>query len=93
MSHHNKAAPKSRKIVVLGSRNVGIHPPGNAILNRPGKSSLTVQFVDGHFIENYYPTIENTFRKSLRVRGQEYGCEILDTAGQVDFFHGAEGFR
>ena len=48
-----------------------------------GKSSLTVQFVDGHFIESYYPTIENTFRKALKVKGQEYACEIFDTAGQV----------
>lgn len=53
------------------------------MLNSLGKSSLTVQFVDRHFIENYNPTIENTFRKSLKIRGQEYECEILDTAGQV----------
>jgi GTPase SAR1 family protein len=44
---------------------------------------LTVQFVDGHFIESYYPTIENTFRKTLKFKGQEYECEIFDTAGQV----------
>lgn len=48
-----------------------------------GKSSLTVQFVDGHFIESYYPTIENTFRKTIKLKGFEYECEILDTAGQV----------
>jgi len=48
-----------------------------------GKSSLTVQFVDGHFVESYYPTIENTFRQTIKYRGHEYECEILDTAGQV----------
>lgn len=48
-----------------------------------GKSSLTVQFVDGHFVESYYPTIENTFSKTLKVKGQEYATEIVDTAGQV----------
>jgi Ras homolog enriched in brain len=48
-----------------------------------GKSSLTVQFVEGHFIESYYPTIENTFRKTIKLKGFEYECEILDTAGQV----------
>lgn len=42
-----------------------------------------MQFVDGHFIESYYPTIENTFRKTLKFKGQEYECEIFDTAGQV----------
>ena len=48
-----------------------------------GKSSLTVQFVDGHFVESYYPTIENTFSKVIKFKGQEYATEIIDTAGQV----------
>jgi hypothetical protein len=79
---------KSRKIVVLGSRNVGPNPPGPLKLAVTddvwvGKSSLTVQFVDGHFVESYYPTIENTFRKGLRFRNHEYDCQIVDTAGQV----------
>ena len=48
-----------------------------------GKSSLAVQFVDGHFVESYYPTIENTFSKLIRLKGQDYATEIVDTAGQV----------
>lgn len=48
-----------------------------------GKSSLTVQFVDGHFVESYYPTIENTFSKVIRYKNQDYATEIIDTAGQV----------
>lgn len=48
-----------------------------------GKSSLTVQFVDGHFVESYYPTIENTFSKVIRYKGVDYATEIIDTAGQV----------
>jgi len=42
-----------------------------------------VQFVDGHFVESYYPTIENTFSKMIKYRGQEFATEIIDTAGQV----------
>jgi hypothetical protein len=42
-----------------------------------------VQFVDGHFVESYYPTIENTFSKVIKVKGAEYATEIIDTAGQV----------
>jgi hypothetical protein len=57
--------------------------PTSTELTRLGKSSLTVQLVDGHFVESYYPTIENTFRKTIKYRGHEYECEILDTAGQV----------
>jgi hypothetical protein len=48
-----------------------------------GKSSLTVQFVENHFVESYYPTIENTFSRTIKYKGQEYATEIIDTAGQV----------
>jgi len=64
--------PKQRKIAIVGSRSVG-------------KSSLTVQFVDGHFVESYYPTIENTFSKVIKYKGQEYATEIIDTAGQDEY--------
>jgi GTPase SAR1 family protein len=42
-----------------------------------------VQFVDGHFVESYYPTIENTFSKVIRYKNQDFATEIIDTAGQV----------
>ncbi|CAG8596740.1 11353_t:CDS:2 [Ambispora gerdemannii] len=61
--------PKPRTIAVLGARAVG-------------KSSLTIQFVENHFVDSYYPTIENTFNKVIRFRGQEFAAEIIDTAGQ-----------
>ena len=48
-----------------------------------GKSSLTVQFVENHFVESYYPTIENTFSRIIKYKNQEYATEIIDTAGQV----------
>ncbi|GAA5909696.1 hypothetical protein JCM6882_008467 [Rhodosporidiobolus microsporus] len=64
--------PKQRKVALLGSRSVG-------------KSSLTVQFVDQHFVDSYYPTIENTFSKIVKYKGQEYGLDIIDTAGQDEF--------
>ena len=63
---------KTRKIAILGGRSVG-------------KSSLTVQFVENHFAETYYPTIENSFTKVIKYRGQEYQAEIMDTAGQDEF--------
>uniref|UniRef100_A0AAY4AIF0 GTP-binding protein Rheb n=1 Tax=Denticeps clupeoides TaxID=299321 RepID=A0AAY4AIF0_9TELE len=61
--------PKSRKIAVLGYRSVG-------------KSSLTIQFVEGQFVDSYDPTIENTFTKMITVNGQEYHLQLVDTAGQ-----------
>lgn len=50
-----------------------------------GKSSLAVQFVDGHFVDSYYPTIENTFSKTIRYKGQDFATEIVDTAGQDEY--------
>ncbi|XP_018332313.1 ras-related protein Rap1 [Agrilus planipennis] len=60
------------KIVVLGSGGVG-------------KSALTVQFVQGVFVEKYDPTIEDSYRKQVEVDGQQCMLEILDTAGTEQF--------
>lgn len=48
-----------------------------------GKSSLILQFLDNKFCENYYPTIEGSFQRSIIYNGNEYNCEIIDTAGHV----------
>ena len=61
------------KIVVLGSGGVG-------------KSALTVQFVQGIYVEKYDPTIEDSYRKQVEVDGQQCMLEILDTAGTVSYF-------
>jgi Ras family protein len=78
---------RKRKIAVLGSRSVGELFHRHLLLwltrNIPGKSSLVVQFIENHFVESYYPTIENTFSKSVNYKGVEYECDIIDTAGQV----------
>ncbi|KAI0983496.1 hypothetical protein GJ496_005860 [Pomphorhynchus laevis] len=60
------------KFVVLGSGGVG-------------KSALTVQFVQGIFVEKYDPTIEDCYRKQVEVDGQQCMLEILDTAGTEQF--------
>nr|XP_031310404.1 GTP-binding protein Rheb [Camelus dromedarius] len=51
----------------------------------PGKSSLTIQFVEGQFVDSYDPTIENTFTKLITVNGQEYHLQLVDTAGQDEY--------
>eukprot|EP01106_Pelomyxa_sp_JSP_P019181 TRINITY_DN943_c0_g1_i3.p1 TRINITY_DN943_c0_g1~~TRINITY_DN943_c0_g1_i3.p1 ORF type:complete len:189 (+),score=49.24 TRINITY_DN943_c0_g1_i3:101-667(+) len=60
------------KLVVLGSGGVG-------------KSAITVQFVQGIFVEKYDPTIEDSYRKTTEVDGSPYFLEILDTAGTEQF--------
>uniref|UniRef100_A0A8C9SM49 GTP-binding protein Rheb n=1 Tax=Scleropages formosus TaxID=113540 RepID=A0A8C9SM49_SCLFO len=64
--------PKYRKIAVLGYRSVG-------------KSSLTIQFVEGQFVDSYDPTIENTFNKIVSVNGQDFNLQLVDTAGQDEY--------
>jgi len=60
------------KIVVLGGGSVG-------------KSALTIQFIQYHFITEYDPTIEDSYRKQFVVDGETYLLDILDTAGQDEF--------
>jgi GTPase SAR1 family protein len=65
------------------ARRLGEHVRRTRLTDATGKSSLTVQFVDGHFVDSYYPTIENTFSKMIRYKNQDFATEIIDTAGQV----------
>jgi Ras homolog enriched in brain len=87
-------APKQRKVAIVGSRSVGkaLFPRLCFTFERllrgasaAGKSSLAVQFVDGHFVDSYYPTIENTFSKTVRYKNQDFLTEIVDTAGQDEY--------
>jgi len=50
-----------------------------------GKSAITVQFVQGIFVEKYDPTIEDSYRKMVEVDGNQFMLEILDTAGTEQF--------
>jgi hypothetical protein len=85
------AKSKQRKIAVLGSRSkcmvayVGVlwAAANSHNCKGVGKSALLVRFVDGHYVESYYPAIENTFSKEMRLGGQDYRVEIIDAAGQV----------
>lgn len=50
-----------------------------------GKSCLTVQFVQGVYIDSYDPTIEDSYRKQIEVDGRACDLELLDTAGVAQF--------
>jgi len=60
------------KIVVLGAGGVG-------------KSALTIRLVTDNFLEEYDPTIEDSYRKSVIIDDQNALLDILDTAGQEEF--------
>ncbi|KAF2077839.1 hypothetical protein CYY_000884 [Polysphondylium violaceum] len=60
------------RLVVLGAGAVG-------------KSALTIQFIQNHFIEEYDPTIEDSYRRQCQIDEVTYLLDILDTAGQDDY--------
>jgi len=60
------------KLVVLGGGGVG-------------KSALTIRLVTDNFLEEYDPTIEDSYRKEVMVDESCALLDILDTAGQEEY--------
>jgi GTPase KRas len=60
------------KLVIVGGGGVG-------------KSSLTIQLIQNHFIEEYDPTIEDSYRKQVTIDDETCLLDILDTAGQEEY--------
>ena len=50
-----------------------------------GKSAIVLRFIRDAFIQNWEATIEDVYRKTVRLDSDVYMLEILDTAGQEDF--------
>ncbi|KAJ3427223.1 ras-like protein [Anaeramoeba flamelloides] len=60
------------RIVIVGSGGVG-------------KSALTIRFLQNKFIQEYDPTIEDTYRKTMTIDKKSVFLDILDTAGQEEY--------
>eukprot|EP01100_Stratorugosa_tubuloviscum_P005775 TRINITY_DN255_c0_g2_i1.p1 TRINITY_DN255_c0_g2~~TRINITY_DN255_c0_g2_i1.p1 ORF type:complete len:189 (-),score=98.38 TRINITY_DN255_c0_g2_i1:191-757(-) len=60
------------KLVIVGGGGVG-------------KSALTIQLIQNHFIDEYDPTIEDSYRKQVSVDDETCILDILDTAGQEEY--------
>jgi len=50
-----------------------------------GKSALTIQLIQNHFIDEYDPTIEDSYRKQVTIDSETCLLDILDTAGQEEY--------
>ena len=50
-----------------------------------GKSALILRYIQGQFIADYDPTIEDAYRKHVIWGGYNLLVDILDTAGREDF--------
>lgn len=46
-----------------------------------GKSALTIQLIQNHFVDEYDPTIEDSYRKQVTIDDETCLLDILDTAG------------
>ncbi|KAJ1973473.1 RAS1 protein [Dimargaris xerosporica] len=60
------------KLVVVGGGGVG-------------KSALTIQFIQSHFVDEYDPTIEDSYRKQCVIDEEVAMLDVLDTAGQEEY--------
>ncbi|KAI7821875.1 small G-protein Ras1 [Gamsiella multidivaricata] len=60
------------KLVVVGGGGVG-------------KSALTIQFIQSHFVDEYDPTIEDSYRKQCVIDDEVALFDVLDTAGQEEY--------
>ncbi|CAB11218.1 GTPase Ras1 [Schizosaccharomyces pombe] len=60
------------KLVVVGDGGVG-------------KSALTIQLIQSHFVDEYDPTIEDSYRKKCEIDGEGALLDVLDTAGQEEY--------
>ncbi|CAI6100965.1 hypothetical protein V2G26_021479 [Clonostachys chloroleuca] len=67
------------KVVVVG---------GGAV----GKSCLTLQFIQGAFVDSYDPTIEDSFRKQCIIDDKAVLLDVFDTAGQEEYMAMREDF-
>ena len=60
------------KLVIVGGGGVG-------------KSALTIQLIQNQFIDEYDPTIEDSYRKQVAIDNEVCLLDILDTAGQEEY--------
>jgi len=72
MGESAASVSSSYKLVVVGGGGVG-------------KSAITIQFIQNHFVTDYDPTIEDSYTKQCVIDDKVAKLDILDTAGQEEF--------
>eukprot|EP00123_Amoebidium_parasiticum_P013115 comp21779_c0_seq1/m.30919 comp21779_c0_seq1/g.30919 ORF comp21779_c0_seq1/g.30919 comp21779_c0_seq1/m.30919 type:complete len:538 (-) comp21779_c0_seq1:392-2005(-) len=65
---------------LIGNGSIRIVVMGAA---RCGKSALVTRFVEGLFLEEYYPTTENRSRKTVQLDSSSCTIELVDTSGSI----------
>lgn len=70
--HADESGAVIHRVVVLGTGGVG-------------KSALVIRYVTQNFVDEYDPTIEDCYKKSVMIDDAPTTMEIVDTAGQEGF--------
>lgn len=85
LQHSQKVyAPPS--VVESNSNSLALYQLAALGSGTVGKSAITLRYVQRIFYEDYDPTIEDAYRKNVVVNGKACQLEILDTAGEEDYF-------
>jgi len=71
-TQREKRIMSATKIALIGAAGVG-------------KSCLTLQYISKQYMEDYDPTIEDSYSKSVTLDGEDVLFDIFDTAGCEDF--------
>ncbi|KAK3939822.1 ras small monomeric GTPase [Diplogelasinospora grovesii] len=71
-TNNNNKFLREYKLVVVGGGGVG-------------KSCLTIQLIQAHFVDEYDPTIEDSYRKQCVIDNEVALLDVLDTAGQEEY--------
>ena len=61
------------KLIIIGTEGVG-------------KSALTIQLIQNHFVDEYDPTIEDSYRKQVTIDDETCLLEILDTVTEEGYY-------
>lgn len=65
--------PKKVTILIMGDGSVG-------------KSCMIMRYLNDKYVDNYDPTIQDTFKKTVTVDGEPVVVEFIDTSGQEEYY-------
>ncbi|XP_047000340.1 ras-like protein isoform X1 [Schistocerca americana] len=74
-----------RNLLFMCERRLMQKKFGTPLPGGVGKSALTIQLIQNHFVDEYDPTIEDSYRKQVVIDGETCLLDILDTAGQEEY--------
>ncbi|GIY45095.1 ras-like protein [Caerostris extrusa] len=85
VDHYYQMSSKERIPVIYRMGRGGKGSPHSVAFLNAASSALTIQLIQNHFVDEYDPTIEDSYRKQVVIDGETCLLDILDTAGQEEY--------